>query len=102
MKMGIKTCYCVDLTDRDMNIRGERLELVGGQVAEIALDGPQFFKHDSGHSASVGEIIPYLIKMARAYSKMNSMSRPAYSSECVQRSLLCIDFLAVSSYNQAP
>lgn len=60
MKVGIKTCYRMDLANGDMKVRGERLELVGGQVAEIALDGPQFFKHDSGHSASVSEIIPYL------------------------------------------
>lgn len=59
MKVRIKAGYRVDLTNRNMNVRGERLELVGGQVAEIALYGPQFFKHDSGHSAS-GEIIPYL------------------------------------------
>jgi len=51
MKVRIKAGYCVDLTYRDMNVRSERLELVGWQIAEIALYGPQFFKHDSGHSA---------------------------------------------------
>jgi hypothetical protein len=51
MKVGIKASYRMDLTYWDMNVRSERLQLVGGQVAEIALYGPQFFKHDSGHSA---------------------------------------------------
>jgi hypothetical protein len=65
MKVGIKAGYGMDLTNRDTDVRSEGLELFGGQVAEIALYGPQFFKHDSGHSASVGEVKPYF-KMARA------------------------------------
>lgn len=59
MKVGIKARYRMNLTDWNMNVRGERLELFGRQVAEIALYGSQFFKHDSGHSAS-REIISYL------------------------------------------
>jgi hypothetical protein len=51
MKVGIKAGYRMDLTYRDMDVRSERLELVGRQVAEIALYGSQFFKHDSRHSA---------------------------------------------------
>jgi hypothetical protein len=62
MKMRIKAGYRVDLTYGDMNIRGKRLEPVGWQVAEIALYGPQFFKHDLGHSAQVGEVRPCSIK----------------------------------------
>jgi hypothetical protein len=50
MKMGIKAGYRVDLTYGDVNLSRERLELIGGQVAEISLYGPQFFKHDARDS----------------------------------------------------
>ena len=51
MKMGIEARDRMDLTDGDVDLGGERPDLVGRQVAEISLYGPQFFKHDSRHSA---------------------------------------------------
>jgi hypothetical protein len=52
MKVGIEAGYRMDLTDRDVYLSRERLELIGGQVAEISLYGPQFFKHDARDSAA--------------------------------------------------
>lgn len=51
MKVWIKTRYRMDLTDGDVDRRSQRFELVGRKVAEVALYGPQFFKHDSRHPA---------------------------------------------------
>ena len=56
MKVRIEAGYRMDLTDRDMNVPRENLKLVGRQIAEIALYSPQFFKHDSRHSAEPSEI----------------------------------------------
>jgi hypothetical protein len=51
MKVGIKARYRMNLTYRDINRCSKRLEPVGWQVSETALYGPQFFEHDSRHSA---------------------------------------------------
>ena len=51
MKVGIKAGDRMDLAYRDVNLGSKRPELVGWQVAKIALYGPQFFKHDFGRSA---------------------------------------------------
>jgi hypothetical protein len=64
------------LTDRDMNPSRERLELIGGQVAEISLYGPQFFKHDARDSVKRSEIKTSVDRREReCYSKTHPMSR---------------------------
>jgi hypothetical protein len=50
MKVGIKAGYGMNLTYRDMDPSRKLLELVGGQVTEISLYGPQFFEHDARDS----------------------------------------------------
>ena len=50
MEMGIEAGHRVDLTHGDVNLSRERLQLIGGQVAEISLYGPEFFKHDARDS----------------------------------------------------
>lgn len=47
MKVGIKTGHRMDLAEGDINLPRQHLELLGGQVAELSLDGPQFVKHEA-------------------------------------------------------
>jgi hypothetical protein len=67
VKMGIEAGYGVDLTDRNIDFCGERLEPVGWQIPEIFLYGPQLFKHDSGRSAQDLREVKTLHKMARSH-----------------------------------
>ena len=71
MKVRVEARYRMNLTNRDIDFRGKSREPVGGQITEIALYGPQFFKHDSGHSTQdLVEIKPYIRwKSANATAK---------------------------------
>jgi hypothetical protein len=71
MEVRIEAGYGMNLTYRYIDAGGECLEPVGRQITEISLYGPQFFKHDSGHSAEdLGEIKPYIrSKSANATAK---------------------------------
>jgi hypothetical protein len=71
MKVRIEAGYGVNLTDRYIDAGGECLEPVGWEITEISLYGPQFFKHDSGHSTQdLVEIKPYIRwKIANATAK---------------------------------
>jgi len=51
MEVGIKAGYGVDLTDRDIDSFGERVDLLRRQVAEIPLYFSKFFEHDARDSA---------------------------------------------------
>jgi hypothetical protein len=37
-----KTGDLMQTSDRDVNLFGQRLKLIGRQIAELGLDGPQF------------------------------------------------------------
>jgi len=52
--MGIKACNAVEPEERKVNFGGEILQLVGGQVAELTLNLPQFVK-DQRLASSTGE-----------------------------------------------
>ena len=54
-KMGIETCYRVDLAERNLDFSREQLQLLDGQVAVLVLNLTQFFEHvriSSSNSAS--------------------------------------------------
>ncbi len=48
MEVGIKTGYCMDLAKRHVNLDGEFLQPIGGQVAELMLNGPEFVDQATG------------------------------------------------------
>jgi hypothetical protein len=108
MKMGIEAGYGMDLTYRDINLCGEGLEPVGWQIPEVFLYGPQFFKHDGGHSAQdLGEVkTPH--KMARSQmlpqNGFHVYTSLKFDYSCEERlvPMLWVDFFSYSSYNQAP
>jgi hypothetical protein len=54
MKMRIETCNAVQAVKRKINFRGKVLKLVGWQVAELALNFPEFVK-DQRLASSTGE-----------------------------------------------
>src|ERR1700737_4452412 len=45
VEVRVKTGDCMNLADRYLELPGQLVQLVGGQVAERRLDGPKFVKH---------------------------------------------------------
>ena len=50
MKVGIKTSYRMDLTERHLNLCGKVTQPVGRQIAKLVLNGPEFVDHAQGSS----------------------------------------------------
>jgi hypothetical protein len=48
MKMWIEAGHGVDLAERYVNLGSEVLQPIGGQVAELMLNGPEFFDQAPG------------------------------------------------------
>jgi len=48
MKVGIETCHGMDLAERHLDFRGEFLQPIGRQVAELMLNGPEFVDQARG------------------------------------------------------
>ena len=55
MKMRIKTGHAMQAIQRHINFLGERLQLVSGQVAELALDFPELVENQ-GETSSPGRL----------------------------------------------
>jgi hypothetical protein len=73
MEVRIEAGYGMYLTYRYIDAGGEGLEPVGWQITEISLDGSQFFKHDSGHSAQ-DLVEAHKTEERKCYSKTDFMS----------------------------
>ena len=75
--MGIKARNRMDLTYRNSYFCREKLKLLGGQISEVSLYGPKFFKHDFGHSTQKYEAKAVYGETANAIPKSLRCLGPA-------------------------